>query len=72
VLAPQLGIVFKDFHQIVVITLQFLWHGLPLPVRAKKECGFLCLGFRFSPPQSPTALTILINYILWINREILE
>jgi hypothetical protein len=38
-LAPQLGIVFKDFHQIVVITLQFLWHGASLPVRAK-GCDF--------------------------------
>jgi len=47
VLAPQLGIVFKDFHQIVVITLQFLWHaGVPPSLFVpKKECGFLCVFF---------------------------
>ena len=35
----------------------------------KKECGFLCLCCRSSVPLSQTALTILIDYILWINRE---
>jgi hypothetical protein len=35
VLAPQLGIaLLKDFYQIVVIALQFLWHRTSLAVRA--------------------------------------
>ena len=38
VLAPQLGIVLlKDFHQIVVIALQFLWHRASLAVGANRR-----------------------------------
>jgi hypothetical protein len=28
-LSPQLGIVLKDFHQVVIIASQFIWHGHP-------------------------------------------
>src|SRR4029077_15689518 len=67
--APQLGIVFKDLHQIVVITLQFLWHGGVPPCSCQKELRISVLMFLFLRPM--TALTILINYILWINMEII-
>jgi hypothetical protein len=47
VLAPQLGIVFKDFHRIVVITFQFLWHwGRPSLFVPKTSADFCVLVFR--------------------------
>jgi hypothetical protein len=52
------------------VALGVLAFGASLPVRAKKECGFLCLVFVSPSHLSQTALTILINYILWTNREI--
>jgi hypothetical protein len=50
VLAPQLGIVLlKDFHQIVVIALQFLQHRASLAVElttdgTRSVCVFAVLG----------------------------
>jgi hypothetical protein len=63
-------VLLKDFHQIVVIVSQFLWHRASLAVRANNGrgldrgyagCSCLCFSvLRLTPLQRP-APTILMD-----------
>src|SRR5262245_44545200 len=72
VLAPQLGIVFKDFHQIVVITLQFLWHAGVPPCSCQKRSANFCAYFSVLHPAAADRIYNIIDYILGINKEIFQ